>query len=424
MIKFILKAVLRDKRRSLLPIVIISIGVFLTVALSGYLKGVLGDMINQTARFDTGHVKIMSKPYADNKDQMPNDLALVGVSEISRSLRKNHPNYRWVNRIRFGGLIDAPNSMGESKRQGPASALAIDLLSLDSEEVDRLNIKNSLVRGDLPCKSKEILIGDEFAKKMSLNIGDEITYMGTTMNYSLTFDTFIIAGTLSFGVAAMDKGMMIVDIRDAQRVLDMENAAGEILGFSKDEVYYDEDAEKLAIDFNAEYADSQDEFAPVMLRLKEQNNMGSYLDYVNSFSSIFVLIFIIVMSIVLWNTGLLAGLRRYKEFGIRLALGEEKGHIYKSLIVEATIIGIIGSIVGTILGVLFTFYLQYTGIDISDMTKGATMMMSTVLRSKFTPELLYIGFIPGVFAMVFGNMLSGYGIYKRETATLFKDLEV
>lgn len=424
MIKFILKAVLRDKRRSLLPIIIISIGVFLTVALSGYLNGVLGDMINQTARFDTGHVKIMSKPYAENKDQMPNDLALVGVNEIRRSLEKNYPNYRWVNRIRFGGLIDASSSIGESKGQGPAIALAIDLLSTNSEEVDRLNIKNSLVRGDLPSKSKEILIGDEFAKKMSLNIGDEITYMGTTMNSSMTFDLFIIAGTLSFGVAAMDKGMMIVDIKDAQSVLDMDDAAGEILGFSKDEVYYDEDAEKLTIDFNAKYADSKDEFAPVMLRLKEQNNMGSYLDYVNSFSSIFVLIFIIVMSIVLWNTGLLAGLRRYKEFGIRLALGEEKGHIYRSIIIEAIIIGIIGSIVGTILGLLLTFYLQYTGIDISDMTKGATMMMSTVLRSKFTSELLYIGFIPGVFAMVLGNMLSGYGIYKRATAKLFKDLEV
>ena len=27
------------------------------------------------------------------------------------------------------------------------------------------------------------------------------------------------------------------------------------------------------------------------------------------------------MSVVLWNTGLLGGLRRYKEYGIRLASG-------------------------------------------------------------------------------------------------------
>jgi len=72
-------------------------------------------------------------------------------------------------------------------------------------------------------------------------------------------------------------------------------------------------------------------------------------------------------------------------------------------------------------GVIF---LQVQGIDISGMMSGSTMMMPSVLRAKFTPDLLYIGFIPGVFAMVVGNMISGIGIYKRETATLFKELEV
>jgi putative ABC transport system permease protein len=54
----------------------------------------------------------------------------------------------------------------------------------------------------------------------------------------------------------------------------------------------------------------------------------------------------------------------------------------------------------------------------------SSMMMPTVMRARVTPSLFYIGFIPGLFAMVLGNMLSGIGIYKRETATLFKELEV
>ena len=52
------------------------------------------------------------------------------------------------------------------------------------------------------------------------------------------------------------------------------------------------------------------------------------------------------------------------------------------------------------------------------------MMMPSIMRAKLTPDLFYLGFIPGVVAMVLGTMLSGIGIYKRETATLFKDLEV
>jgi putative ABC transport system permease protein len=161
-----------------------------------------------------------------------------------------------------------------------------------------------------------------------------------------------------------------------------------------------------------------------MLTLKDQNNLGSYLDFVDVFAGLFVGIFVFAMSLVLWNTGLLGGLRRYQEFGIRLALGESKGRIYKNIILEAVLIGAIGSILGTTLGVVITIYLQQTGIDISAYLQNSTMMMPSVMRAKFTAQLLYIGFIPGLVAMVIGNMLSGIGIYKRETATLFKELEV
>jgi putative ABC transport system permease protein len=129
------------------------------------------------------------------------------------------------------------------------------------------------------------------------------------------------------------------------------------------------------------------------------------------------------MSIVLWNTGLIGGLRRYGEIGVRLAVGEEKGHIYRSMIFESIFIGIIGSFLGTLIGLGFSYWLQEVGIDIGDMMKNSKMMMPTVIRSNITPTAYYLGFIPGLFSVVLGTMLSGIGIYKRKTAQLFKELE-
>lgn len=424
MIKFLLKGILGDKNRSLLPIIIISLGVMLTIFLSGYMRGVMGDMIDQNARFETGHVKIMTRAYAENKSQLPNDLALMGVAEIHKKLEKDFPDIIWVNRIRFGGLLDVPDANGETKGQGPGAGMALELFSKNSGEVERLNIAKSLVSGKIPSQKGDAIIGHDFAEKLGLKLGDRITYMGTTMNGSMTFADFEICGTIRFGAAALDRGLIIIDISDARQMLDMEDASGEILGFFHEGVYVDEKALLVMNTFNAQYAESTDEFAPQMFRLRDQNNLGSYLDYVDSFASLFVIIFVLVMSVVLWNTGLLGGLRRYQEFGIRLALGEEKGHIYRSLIYEAVLIGSIGSVVGTSLGLLATYYMQVVGIDITGMMQNSTMLMPTVLRSKFTPDLLYIGFIPGLIAMVLGNMLSGIGIYKRQTATLFKELEV
>ena len=120
---------------------------------------------------------------------------------------------------------------------------------------------------------------------------------------------------------------------------------------------------------------------------------------------------------------MLGGLRRYGEMGLRLAIGEYKGNVYRSLIYESVIIGFIGSVIGTIIGLGAAFYLQEVGLDFSDLMQNATIMWTAVYRAQITPAAYYVGFIPGVISTVIGTMLSGIGIYRRKTAQLFKELE-
>ncbi len=240
----------------------------------------------------------------------------------------------------------------------------------------------------------------------------------------MVFYQFVLTGTVQFGMPAMDKGAFVIDISDAQRVLDMQNGSGELLGYLPYEIYNDTRASEIATAFNAQYENSEDEYAPVMLTLKQQNNLGSTLDYSQTVVSLFIFIFVFAMSIVLWNTGLIGGLRRYKEFGIRLALGESKGKVYRLLLTEASIIGLIGSLIGTTLGLAGTYYLQIVGIDISKYIENSTMIMPSVIRARVSANLFFIGFIPGLLSMLFGTMLSGRAIFKRDTARLFNELEV
>ena len=424
MIKFLIKGIIRDKSRSILPVIITSIGVALTVFLSGYIRGAMGDMVDLSARFETGHVKVVTQPYLENKDQMPNDLALLEVNDLIQDLSDQYPHVTWEKRIRFGGLVDAPDENGITQAQGPAVGLALNLLDPSSTEVERMNILPALVSGRTPSKSGEALISNELAEKLKVKLGDDITFVGSTMNGSMAFQNFTVCGTLRFGNAAMDRGALIVDIRDAQYMLDMEDGASEVLGYLKNDVYNNDEAEAIAKEFNDLHANSTDEYAPVMQSLKQQNGLASLIDYAEVMSAMFVLIFVLAMSVVLWNTGLLGGLRRYQEYGIRLALGESKGQIYRKMILEAVVIGVIGSVLGTIIGVSGAYALEVYGIDMSQYAPQSNMLMPNIIRAKVTPDLFFIGFVPGVFAMVFGTMLSGIGIYKRQTAQLFKELEV
>lgn len=424
MIKFIFKGIIRDKSRSVLPAVVISLGVFLTVFMSGWMKGIFTDMVDMNAKFSTGHVRIMTRSYAENQNQNPNDLALMDVAQLVNDLNMEHSDMEWVKRIHFGALLDVPDENGETRAQGPAAGKAVDLLSPNSKEIDRMNIRKSIVNGTLPKKNGEALISNDFAEKFGVKIGDEVTLFGSTMNGSMMFHNFTVSGTVNFGISMLDRGAIIMDITDAQQALDMTDASSEILGYFNEGGYDDLKADTVKTSFNAKYSSVDDEFSPQMFKLKDDPFLNDMLTRGESMSGIMVFIFIFAMSIVLWNTGLLGGLRRYSEYGVRLALGEEKSHIYKTIIYEAILIGMIGSVVGTALGLGVCYYLQENGIDFSALMKDVDMMLPPVYRAIVSPELFYIGFIPGLIAMTLGNALAGYAIYKRKTATLFKELEV
>jgi putative ABC transport system permease protein len=423
MIKFLFKGIIRDKSRSLLPVIVVAMGVFLTVFMSGFLKGVFNDITEINAKFTTGHVNIMTHAYAENEDQLPNDLALLNVNQLIHELKTDYTDMDWVARIHTGGLLDVPDSQGETRGQGQAIGTAVDLLTPGTNEVERMNIKKSIVKGSLPVKQGEALISDDFANRFGVSVGDKVTLFSSTMNGSMTFKTFVVSGTLRFGLTILDRGAIFMDLKDAQDALDMNDASSEILGYFK-EGYDDISAQQVQKSFNAKYSKDGDEFSPQMSRLVEQAGLGDYLKLAESAGAMMVSIFVIAMSIVLWNTGLLGGLRRYSEFGLRLALGEEKKHIYITTIYEAILIGIIGSVIGTTLALILSYYLQANGWDVSFISKNLGMMLPSVYRSEVTPALFYIGFFPGLIATVLGSALAGFTVYKRQTSQLFHELEV
>jgi len=423
MIRFILKGIIRDRSRSLFPFLTVTAGVMLTVVTFCWVQGTKTDLIRANANFSAGHVKIMSRAYAGEADQIPNDLAYTGVENLLEQLVRRYHGMIWLPRIRFGGLLDIPDSLGETRSQSPVFGLAIDLLRPESPERELLNLEKALVRGKIPGNPGEILISDTLARLLVVKPGDVATIIGSTMFGAMATANFTVSGTIRFGVSAMDRSAIIADLTDIQYLLDMSDTVGEILGFYPDEIYRQEDAAAIAHEFNQTYSDPGNQFSPVMQTLRDQAGLGQTLDLTAYVSTALVLIFIVVMSIVLWNAGLMGSLRRYGEMGIRLAIGENKGHVYRTLVLESAMIGAFGSFTGTFLGLVIAYYLQSVGIDISSMMKNASMMISDVLRAKITPASYYVGFIPGLAATILGTSLSGIGIYRRQTSQLAKEFE-
>ena len=427
MIHFLTKGLLRDRSRSLFPVIIITITVTIVIFAIGFMKGSMNSVFLNTAVIISGHEKIVTRAYKEESQMLPNDLALLDVDQIIINLNKEYPDHFWSPRITFGGLLDIPDKNGETKDQGPVFALGVDLLNSNSRISEIWELDKNLVNGRLPKTYDEVLISQKLANKLNISIGDTATYIGTTMHNAFTTYNFIVVGIFDLRKGQADSQMMLVDISGARKALDMENAASEIFGFTHSLFYNDDKAVDLRSSYNEIYSDTSDIFSPIMMALRDSSQqMGSMVDFVDAFLTIIGAIFLIIVMVVLWNMGLMNGLKRYGEIGLRLAMGESKGDVYRSMILEAIIIGLTGTMIGTALGLSITYYVQKNGIDYSEVVSTmstTSMVMPNIFYAQVTPDLYYIGFIPGVIATLLGTMLAGLAIYKREMSQLFKELE-
>jgi len=426
MIKFLTKGLLRDRSRSLFPVLVITLTVTLVIFTIGFMQGMLNNLLLDTAVILTGHEKVVTRAYSEESQLMPNDLALMDVDQLIENLEQEYPDFFWSPRITFAGLLDVPDENGETKFQGPVIAFGIDFLNDESRQVEIWELERSLVDGKLPENSNDALISSKLADQLNISAGESVTFIGSTMDNAFTTYNFNVSGTFNLRKGQTDKQMMLVDLSGARLALDMDNAASAIFGFTHSLYYDDETAVALRTDYNNTKSDSLDIFSPFMLALRDGNQMGTMVDISGAMMAIMGGIFLVIVMIVLWNMGLMNGLRRYGEIGLRLAMGESKGQVYRSMISEAVIIGLTGTVVGTGIGLALTYYVQENGIDYTkgiEALSNSSMIMPNIFYAQVTPDLFYIGFVPGVFATVLGTMLAGLAIYKREMAQLFKELE-
>ena len=426
MIKFLAKGLIRDKTRSLFPTIIITITVAIVIFALGFMRGMLNNVFLDTAVIMSGYEKVVTRAYKKEIQMLPLDLALMDIEKMISDLNRDHPNYFWSPRINFGGLIDIPDENKETRSQSPIMAIGIDFFSNKSRQTELWKLDQIIVDGRPPRSPNDILISSKLAKKLEVSTGQEATFIGSTMDNAFTTYNFNISGIFNLNKGQTDKQMILLDISGAQEALDIDGVATEILGFTNDLFYNDEDAIEIRSSFNENNRNSSDIFAPIMIALRDTNQMGTMVDFSNAALAVIGGIFLVIVMIVLWNMGLMNGLRRYGEIGLRLAMGESKGQVYRSMITEAVIIGLTGTLLGTGLGLSITYYVQENGISYAEALEEMAlknMVMPNVFYSKVTPDLFYVGLLPGLLATVLGTMLAGLAIYRREMAQLFKELE-
>ena len=258
------------------------------------------------------------------------------------------------------------------KRREPAMVRGI--VPADEAKVSILGER--MVEGDLDTlqpRSYNIVLGRELALWLGVGVGDSVVattdFQATPMGAVPQLKRFTVSGIFEAGYQEFDKGLAVVNIQDLQRLLRMgEGVTGVRLQMhDMDQAFAV--ARDLALALEGPYmvSDWTSENAHLFRALKLEKTMIAILLSL----SIAMGAFNLVSSQVMLVTD------KQSDIAILRTLGLTPRGVMQVFMVQGTLIGVFGTVMGVIGGLVLTFNLERI-LRLIEMVTGAELMPADV----------------------------------------------
>ena len=204
-----------------------------------------------------------------------------------------------------------------------------------------------------PAGEVEALIGTGLAKSMNVKVGDGLTLLAITSDGALNGVDVQIVGIVNSGIAEMDARYLRISSAPAQRLLQSDRVTNLVVGLDSTE--------------NTDRSPATNSLpASAACRSSWYSRNGSTWPPITSrsvdlFNGIFLFLGVIVFFMVLMssvNTLLMAMFERTREIGTMLAMGTPRLWVVALFMLEATLLGMLGAIVGVVGGNLLGALLE------------------------------------------------------------------
>ncbi len=339
----------RQKRRSLVVITSIAIGISALILLTGFINGMMVQMVDNTINTALGHVAIHRKGFRTNIKLeyrfIPERRTITAIDREDRILAH-------APRLATKGILRS----GEGAR-------GVLIRGIDPEKEKRVSkiYDYTLKReghylGD-PA-SDDILISKTLAEKLDVYRGDRVVLMFQDRNNEIVGTGFRVSGFFESPMGNFDKGVVFVGITKLQQLTGVGDAVSEITMLTADKnragAVRDRLLKKIT-DPALEVLSWQD-MAPNLVSAIQLQEAMMYV--------IFVIVFItVVFSIA--NTLIMSIIERFHELGVMKSIGTRSSHIFFMVMFEAVSLGILGLALGLLVSVPIIIILGHTGIDFS-----------------------------------------------------------
>jgi len=340
----------RHKRRSIVVISSIGLGVFAMLISVAVINGMMVQMVDNTISTSLGHVAIHRAGFQDN---MKLENNFHPDTSIYEALKKNALIVASAPRVKVQGMVRS----SESSR----GVLVVGIDPARERPVSKMYDYTSKEKGsaflDDPAKD-DILISKTLADRLELGIGDKLVLMIQDFRNEIVGVGLTVKGTFRTPVEAFDKNVVFVGIKRLQKITELGENISEItvIAKSKDEV----DAVKKYLLSKLK--------APQLEILSWKDMAPNLVNAVKLFDAMMYIFFMIVFITIIFsiaNTLVMSIMERFHEIGVMKSIGTRPSLIFAMVIFEAFNLGAVGLAAGLAaggaLGAVFSAY----GIDLS-----------------------------------------------------------
>jgi len=401
LIKLAWRNLWRNWRRTVIAVAAIVLGLILLLMMDGMIKGSDQAIFGNAVRLYGGNLQVHAPGYRERANRLPM-LPLADADAVVQVARAQPQVLAAGKRINTAGIVI---------HRGNSVPVAITAIEPDVEAPISLQAE-SVAQGRflLPDDGDAIFIGKALAERLQVAVGDSVTLLGRSKNESMRQHTFVVVGIFDLGMPEAEKTTVFIPLIDGQTLYNLRGQATEVAIFLK-QIGAEAEVQTALKTRLPDY--EVDSWQTLKGDLRET------LDQKFVFTSFFGIVVIVIASIGILNLMLMAVFERTREMGVLAALGMKGRQVMGLFLLEGSLIGVVGAVVGCGLGFALLAVLGTVGIDFSKFASGMGdlgALMGNKLYPSITVDVLISRAVLVVIITAIASLYPAWQASRKEPA--------
>jgi ABC-type lipoprotein release transport system permease subunit len=330
-----------------------------------------------------GHVQIHQRQWRRERAM---DLYIDHLADVESAVRSVQGVTAVLPRIYAPVLAASGEQTREPAEAQPAIVVGLDVAAEAKDE----GLLGGLPAGELPGGTA-VVMGKVLAARLGVSAGQSLAVIGQDVDGFPVANLFTIRAVTDSSVDLIKTQGILMALTEAGPFFGMPDQAHEIVVRGSDY----RQAQALAGRLSQLQVLASDEVLPwydVVPGLARIINMKSWIDLV------FLGVIFVAAAAGIANTAMMSTFERVHEFGMLLALGAAPGRIVRMVLIESVLLGLIGVLVGSVIGMAVVLTTAHTGINyaalagarVEDIAFGG-ISVSYIIYPEFEPRYVLLG---------------------------------